>query len=167
MSKYITIGEIVSLWGVSPSFVIKKETDNIERFKNINKILVQIQDEEPEEIPVLEIIDYEDRVIVKLQDKPKDPLESYIGRYVVIKIEDLKKLKEDEYYIFQLMNLDVYDSENKFLGKVKNFISNPNANDVIVVENEKEVLIPFMKIYIKEINLEKNYIKLNKKIDEL
>lgn len=167
MSKYITIGEIVSLWGVSPSFVIKKETDNIERFKNINKILVQIQDEEPEEIPVLEIIDYEDRVIVKLQDKPKDPLESYIGRYVVIKIEDLKKLKEDEYYIFQLMNLDVYDSENKFLGKVKNFISNPNANDVIVIENEEELLIPFMKIYIKEINLEKNYIKLNKKIDEL
>lgn len=167
MSKYITIGEIVSLWGVSPSFVIKKETDNIERFKNIEKILVQIQDEEPEEIPVLEIIDYEDRVIIKLKDKPKDPLESYIGRYVVIKIEDLKKLKEDEYYIFQLMNLDVYDSENKFLGKVKNFISNPNANDVIVIENEEELLIPFMKIYIKEINLEKNYIKLNKKIDEL
>lgn len=167
MSKYITIGEIVSLWGVSPSFVIKKETNNIDRFKNIEKILVQIQDEEPEEISILEIIDYEDRVIVKLKDKPKDSLESYIGRYVVIKIEDLKKLKEDEYYIFQLMNLDVYDNENKFLGKVKNFISNPNANDVVVIENDEELLIPFMKIYIKEINLEKNYIKLNKKIDEL
>lgn len=167
MSKYITIGEIVSLWGVSPSFVIKKETNNIDRFKNIEKILVQIQDEEPEEIPILEIIDYEDRVIVKLKDKPKDPLEIYIGRYVVIKIEDLKKLKEDEYYIFQLMNLDVYDSEDRYLGKVTNFISNPNANDVIVIKNEEELLIPFMKIYIKEINLEKNYIKLNKKIDEL
>lgn len=167
MSKYITIGEIVSLWGVSPSFVIKKETNNIDRFKNIEKILVQIQDEEPEEISILEIIDYEDRVIVKLKDKPKDSLESYIGRYVVIKQEDLKKLKEDEYYIFQLMNLDVYDSEDRYLGKVTKLISNPNANDVIVVENEKEVLIPFMKIYIKEINLEKNYIKLNKKLDEL
>lgn len=167
MSKYITIGEIVSLWGVSPSFVIKKETNNIERFKNLEKILVQIQDEEPEEISILEIIDYEDRVIVKLKDKPKDALENYIGRYVVIKQEDLKKLKEDEYYIFQLMNLDVYDSEDRYLGKVTSFISNPNANDVIVVENEKEILIPFMKIYIKEINLEKNYIKLNKKLDEL
>lgn len=167
MSKYITIGEIVSLWGVSPSFVIKKETNNIDRFKNIEKILVQIQDEEPEEISILEIIDYEDRVIVKLKDKPKDSLESYIGRYVVIKQEDLKKLKEDEFYIFQLMNLDVYDIEDRYLGKVTKLISNPNANDVIVVENEKEVLIPFMKIYIKEINLEKNYIKLNKKLDEL
>ncbi len=167
MSKYITIGEIVSLWGVSPSFVIKKETNNIDRFKNIEKILVQIQDEEPEEIPILEIIDHEDIVIVKLKDKPKDSLESYIGKYVVIKQEDLKQLKEDEYYIFQLMNLDVYDSEDRYLGKVTNFISNPNANDVIVVKNEKEVLIPFMKIYIKEINLEKNYIKLNKKLDEL
>ncbi|MDI6861232.1 MAG: ribosome maturation factor RimM [Caldisericia bacterium] len=167
MNKFITIGEIVSLWGVSPSFVIKKETDNPNRFKNLDKILVQIENEEPEEIEILEIIDYEDRVIVKLKEKPKDSLENYIGRYVVIKIEELQKLKEDEYYIFQLMNLDVYDLNDKFLGKVTNFISNPSANDVIVVKNEEKILIPFMKIFIKEINLEKNYIKLNKKVEEL
>ena len=167
MSKFITIGEIVSLWGVSPSFVIKKETNNVDRFKSLDKILVQIENEEPEEIPVLEIIDYEDKVIVKLKEKPKDPLESYIGRYIVIKIDELKKLKEDEFYIFQLMNLDVYDLEDKYLGKVTNFIANPSANDVIVVKNEEEILIPFMKIFIKEINLEKNYIKLNKILEEL
>ncbi|MCX8094658.1 MAG: ribosome maturation factor RimM [Caldisericia bacterium] len=167
MSKYITIGEIVSLWGVSPSFVIKKETNNIERFKNLDKILVQIENEEPEIIPVLEVIDYIDRVIVKLKNQPKDPLENYIGRYIVINIEELKKLKEDEYYIFQLMNLEVYDLEDKYIGKVTNFISNPSANDAIVIKNEEEIIIPFMKIFIKEVNLEKNYIKLNKKFDEL
>lgn len=167
MSKFITIGEIVSLWGVSPSFVIKKETNNVDRFKNLDKILVQIENEEPEEIPILEIIDYEDKVIIKLKEKPKDPLESYIGRYIVIKIDELKKLKEDEFYIFQLMNLDVYDLEGKYLGKVTNFIANPSANDVIVVKNKCEILIPFMKIFIKEINIEKNYIKLNKKLEEL
>jgi len=35
MSKWITIGEIVSIWGVSDSFNVKKISDNKSRFKNI------------------------------------------------------------------------------------------------------------------------------------
>ncbi len=167
MSKFITIGEIVSLWGVSPSFVIKKDTNNIERFKNIKKILIQKETEEPEEIEVLETIDYEDRVIVKLKENPKEDLKNYIGRYIVIREEELKKLKEDEYYIFELMNHDVYDKNDKLIGKVVSFISNPNANDVLVIKNDEELLIPFMKIFIEKIDLNKKIIKLNKSLDEI
>lgn len=167
MSKFITVGEIVSLWGVSPSFIIKKDTNNKERFKNIKKILIQKEDEEPEEIEVLETIDYEDRVIVKLKESPKEDLKNYIGRYVVIKEEELKRLKENEFYIYELMNLEVYDKNGKYIGKVVSFISNPNANDVLVIKNDKEILIPFLKIYIEKVDIEKKIINLNKTIDEI
>lgn len=70
----------------------------------------------------------------------------------------MKTLKEDEYYIFQLIDLDVYDSNGNFLGKVSKYVENPKANDLIVISNDKEVMIPFIKEFIKEINLKENKI---------
>lgn len=158
MGKWITIGEIVSTWGVSHSFIIKKLTDNKKRFKNINQILIQKENEEPEIVDVDEVIEKDDRVIIKLKIKPKEDLKNYIGRFLVIPEENLNKLKEDEYYIYQLIDLDVFDDKGKYLGKVKSFISNPKANDVLIIKNDKELAIPFIKEFIKEINLKESKI---------
>ncbi|MGB9750591.1 MAG: ribosome maturation factor RimM [Caldisericia bacterium] len=161
MSKWVTIGEIVSIWGVSNSFKIKKLTNNIDRFKNIKKIYIQKENEEPEIIDIEKIIDKKDYAIVKFNVNLKENIKNYIGRFLVIPNEDLKKLKDGEYYIFQLINLDAYDLNGNFLGKVIKFIENPKANDSIIISNEEEITIPFIKEFVKEINLKENKIIIN------
>ncbi len=158
MSKWITIGEIVSIWGVSNSFNVKKISDNKSRFKNIKKIYIQKENEEPEIINVKEVIEKNDNVIIKFDDNLNENIENYVGKFLVIPEEELKTLKEDEYYIFQLIDLDVYDSNGNFLGKVIKYVENPRANDLIVISNDKEFMIPFIKEFIKEINLKENRI---------
>jgi 16S rRNA processing protein RimM len=158
MGKWITIGEIVSIWGVSNSFNIKKLSNNKNRFKNLKKIYIQKESEEPEIISVNEVIDKNDHIIIKFNDALKDDIKNYIGRFLVIPEEDLKILKDGEYYIFQLINLDAYDINGNFIGKVVKYIENPKANDLIIISNNEEIAIPFIKEYIREINLEENKI---------
>lgn len=158
MDNWITIGEIVSIWGVSNSFNVKKLSNNEERFKNLKKIYIQKENEDPEIINIKEVINKNDHIIIKLDDNLKENINNYVGRFLVIPEEDLKKLKDGEYYIFQLLNLEAYDINGNFLGKVIKYIENPKANDLIIILNKEEIAIPFIKEFIKEINLKENKI---------
>lgn len=158
MSNWITIGEIVSIWGVSNSFNVKKLSNNEERFKNLKKIYIQKENEDPEIINIKDVVNKNDHIIIKLNDNLKENIKNYIGRFLVIPEEDLKKLKDGEYYIFQLINLDAYDINGNLLGKVIKYIENPKANDLIIILNKEEIAVPFIKEFIKEINLKENKI---------
>ncbi|MGQ9845601.1 MAG: ribosome maturation factor RimM [Caldisericia bacterium] len=158
MGNWITIGEIVSIWGVSNSFNIKKLSNNEERFKNLKKIYIQKENEDPEIINIKEVVNKNDHIIIKLNDNLKENIKNYIGRFLVIPEEDLKKLKDGEYYIFQLINLNAYDINGNLLGKVIKYIENPKANDLIIILNKEEIAVPFIKEFIKEINLKENRI---------
>lgn len=66
-----------------------------------------------------------------------------------------------EYYWQDLLHKEVIDTEGKVLGKVKE-IWETGANDVLVVEGEQRHLIPCVThIYIKEVNLADNHIKVD------
>lgn len=158
MGNWITIGEIVSIWGVSNSFNVKKLSNNEERFKNLKKIYIQKENEDPEIINIKEVVNKNDHIIIKLNDNLKENIKNYVGRFLVIPEEDLKKLKDGEYYIFQLINLDAYDINGNLLGKVTKYIENPKANDLIIILNKEEIAVPFIKEFIKEINLKENKI---------
>lgn len=158
MGNWITIGEIVSIWGVSNSFNVKKLSNNEERFKNLKKIYIQKENEDPEIINIKEVVNKNDHIIIKLNDNLKENIKNYVGRFLVIPEEDLKKLKDREYYIFQLINLDAYDINGNLLGKVIKYIENPKANDLIIILNKEEIAVPFIKEFIKEINLKENKI---------
>ena len=71
---------------------------------------------------------------------------------------DLSALPEDEYYWYQLIGLEVLDTNKQSLGSVKNLLET-GANDVLVVrgEGKTEHLIPYIKgQVIQSIDLEKN-----------
>jgi len=75
--------------------------------------------------------------------------------YVYIKKEDLV-LDNGEYLDTDLIGLDVLvDNEKK--GTVKN-VRDAGNNKFLVISADKEVFIPYNKEFVKEINLDKNYI---------
>ena len=64
------------------------------------------------------------------------------------------KLQKDEYFIADLIGLNVYEKE-RFVGKIKDVIET-GANDVYVVdkENGKELLLPAIKDCILNVDME-------------
>jgi 16S rRNA processing protein RimM len=80
-----------------------------------------------------------------------------MGFQVFVPYDDLPDLDEDEYYIFQLMNSEVYYEDGEYIGVVED-VMETGSNDVIQVKGEEEVLIPLIKDYIVDFDLD------NKKI---
>lgn len=76
------------------------------------------------------------------------------GQEVLIKAEDLPKLEEGQFYVADLIGLPVYNEQGEQLGTFKDSLST-GSNDVyvIAVPGQKDILLPALKIYVKEINL--------------
>ena len=81
---------------------------------------------------------------------------------ILVKTDDVPKLKKDEFHLVELVNLEVKLSEEdkfKIIGKVIGLEN--EKNNLLVVElskNQKKVLIPFVKEIVPLIDLKNNFI---------
>lgn len=77
-------------------------------------------------------------------------------RLIYINEDDLEKLEENEYYVKDLLGINVFDESGNEVGVIADVITN-SANDVYVIKTEsQEVLVPAVKEFIKKIDLENN-----------
>ena len=75
-----------------------------------------------------------------------------VGKELLVNEEDLPGLDEGEYYDYQLIGLKVLKENGESVGQVKEII-HTKANDVMVVEGEKEMLIPMQEEFILHIDV--------------
>lgn len=68
--------------------------------------------------------------------------------------KDAVPLKKDEYYIADLLDMQVYTEDGQEFGRLKDVIET-GANDVYIIENEEhgEVLVPAIKECIKNVDV--------------
>ncbi len=85
--------------------------------------------------------------------------EQFRGAYLKISEAQLEPLQENEYYIYQLLNLDVKDISGNHIGRLADILKT-GANDVYVVKNNdnEEILVPALKKVVKKIDLAANEI---------
>lgn len=81
---------------------------------------------------------------------------------ILIRAEDLPPLEEGRFYVADLIGLPVFNEQGEQLGTFKDSLST-GSNDVyvIAVPEGKDLLIPALKIYVKEINLAEKRIVVN------
>lgn len=79
------------------------------------------------------------------------------GCDVSIPAENLEPLGEDEWYWSDLIGLTVRDASGKTMGTVKKLMET-GANDVLVVEGESEILIPYIPQVIRNVDVEQGVI---------
>jgi 16S rRNA processing protein RimM len=77
---------------------------------------------------------------------------SLVGRELFVREEDLPRLNEGEYYDYQLIGLKVINEHDEPVGQVTEVI-HTKANDVIVIEGEREVLVPLREEFILAIDV--------------
>ncbi len=84
------------------------------------------------------------------------------GFRVYIRKDELPRLEEGEYYYEEVYGCEVYEDE-KDIGKVIDIIET-GSNEVLVVRNEEneETLIPMVKDYVEEIDVQNKIIRVKK-----
>lgn len=74
------------------------------------------------------------------------------GREVAVSRDDMPIPAEDEYYWSDLIGLRVTNAQNIVLGEIRD-IFETGANDVLVVQGERERLIPFTDQVVLNVDL--------------
>jgi len=85
------------------------------------------------------------------------------GKKLYIQKNQLPKLNEESWYHYDLIVLSVKDLDNNLLGKVSG-VHNFGAGDIIEIEfiDGKNEMLLFDKSFIKEVDVEKNKIVIDK-----
>ena len=89
----------------------------------------------------------------------RNDAEALRGARVSIRMVELPRLPEGEYYSYQLVGLHVRDEAGQDLGELSEVLAT-GSNDVYVVKSEtgKELLLPAIESVIRKIDLEAGVI---------
>ena len=91
----------------------------------------------------------------------RNQAEALRGTKIVIRRSDLPVLEDDTFYWVDLIGMDVYTVEKRYLGKIKAIIPT-GGNDVYVVNHkEAETLVPALKTVIMDVNRETNTMRVD------
>lgn len=147
----IAVGRINSPWGLRGHVRITPLTSNPDRFQAGATVLVlgepaRILDvRTPQGYPIVLFEGYQDRNAAELL---RDTL-------IEIEESELPPLPEDEYYIHNLIGLEVISTAGEAIGRIEDVIET-GSNDVYVVRRPgaRDVLIPAIGSVVLEVDLE-------------
>ncbi len=154
MQKFLEVGQIVNTFGINGFLKIIPYTDDITRFNRLKTIY--IEKDNKLEIHYIEQVKYHNKlVLLKLKDVDMDKAERYKNCYIKIDRKEAVPLKENSFFIVDLIGLEVITINNEFIGNIVEVFST-KSNDVYVVKNDlgKEILIPAIKQVIKQVDLD-------------
>jgi len=88
----------------------------------------------------------------------RDQAENLVGQAVAVYRDQFPELPETEFYWTDLVGLSVQLVDGTGLGKIERMLAT-GANDVMVVQGDRERLIPFVREqYVKSVNLDEGYL---------
>jgi len=83
----------------------------------------------------------------------RESAKKLVNREILLPENQKIDLPEDTYFIHDLIGLQVFDTQQRFLGEIKNVLTN-SGNDVAVIATErKEWLLPLVAEFVREIDL--------------
>jgi 16S rRNA processing protein RimM len=91
----------------------------------------------------------------------RDQAKSLLNLQIAVYRDQFPELPETEYYWDDLIGLTVKLEDGTDLGKIRNLLAT-GANDVMVVQGERERLIPFVQgPYVKNVDLEQGLVMVD------
>lgn len=159
MEQFLRVGVISNTHGIRGEVKVFPTTDDPTRFKKLKTVILDTGREQMT-LDITGVKFFKQFVILKFKqfDNIND-IERYKGKDLLITREQALPLEKDEYYIVDLVGCTVTTDEGETLGELTDVITT-GANDVYVVETKegKEVLLPYTKECILNIDIEKKEI---------
>lgn len=155
MEQLLQVGVISSTHGVRGEVKVFPTTDDVKRFKKLKKVILDTGKEQlPLEIEGVKF--FKQFVILKFRgiDNIND-IEKYKGKRLLVDREHAVKLKKDEYFIADMIGMEVFTEDGELFGALKD-VMETGANDVYIIEmsDGKEVLVPAIKQCILDVDIE-------------
>jgi len=159
MKEKLEVGQIVNTFGIKGFVKIYPYVNDIKRFDDLKTVYIKVKNEQ--KILEIEEVKYQkNMVLAKFKGiETVEEANKLRNSYVEIDRKDAIPLEEGEYFIADLLGLDVYIDTGEKLGVLED-IYNTGSSDIYVVKNElgKQFLLPYIDEVIKKIDLENGKI---------
>lgn len=160
--EYLQVGVITSTHGIKGEVKVFPTTDDAARFRELKQVIL---DTGKEQI-LLEIQNvkfFKQYVILKFKgiDNIND-IEKYRKMPLLVTREDAVELEEDEYFITDMIGMQVLTEDGERFGILKD-VMETGANDVYVIESSRhgEVLVPAIHECILDIDIDKQEMRIH------
>ena len=162
MEDLLQAGVITTTHGIRGEVKVFPTTDDVHRFEDLDSVLLDTG-RDYMKLEIENVKYFKQYAILKFKgiDNIND-IEKYTGRSLYVTRDQAIPLEEDEYYIADLIGLDVYLESGEKFGVLKD-VMETGANDVYIVETEegKEVLIPAIHECVLDIDVEENRMEIH------
>ena len=143
MEDLLQVGVITTTHGIRGEVKVYPTTDDVHRFEELESVLLDTG-KEYRELKIKSVKYFKQYAILKFKgiDNIND-IEKYKGKSLFVTRENAQPLGEDEYYIADLIGMEVYLEDGSHFGTLKD-VMETGANDVYIIKTEegKDVLIP-------------------------
>lgn len=157
MEDLLKVGVITTTHGVRGEVKVFPTTDTPERFLELDYVLLDTG-RERKKLEIQNVKFFKNLAILKFQgiDNIND-IEMYKGKDLWIPREEGQDLGEDEYYVADLLGMDVLLEDESHFGILKD-VMETGANDVYIItaDDGREVLFPAIKECILDVDVEEN-----------
>jgi len=158
----IEIGKVGRAHGLKGEFRLTYYNLSLEDFFVYKKIFLKGPTDKITSFSVEQAKKYKKGIIVKLKGiETREEAKKYINSPVMVSEDALPPLKEGEYYVKDLIGMDVISVSGKFIGKLKDVMILPNYDLYIINYNEYEFYLPAIKDIIVKIDERQRKIFVN------
>lgn len=160
-SELILVGKVIGVFGIKGELKIYSESDFIDqRFRKGAKIVLKNK-KTSKEVVISSMRIHKKTILITIDELYDiNKVEQFVGYEVYSYASDELEMDDDEYYLDDLVGLDVYDENDQFVGILNDFIEVPQGYIMEIKNKDKKMLIPFVDEHIIEILDDKVIVKV-------
>ncbi len=162
MEDRLQIGVITQTHGIRGEVKVFPTTDDPHRFRELEEVILQTGGGELR-LEVVSVKFVKRFAVLKFKGLDCiDDVEKYKRCPLLVERKDAVKLEEDEYFIADMVGMDVVTEDGAHFGTLKDVLTT-GANDVYVIAAEKygEVLVPAIRQCILQVDVRKREMKIH------
>ena len=165
MEDLLQVGAITTTHGVRGEVKVFPMTDDVKRFKKLKKVLLE-DGRDYLELEIVQVKFFKNLAILKFNGSDNiNDVEKYKGRGLFVTRDHAVKCEKDEYFIADLIGIEVRTDEGELLGELTDVLQT-GANDVYVVrvdksspyadrvkDKKKELLLPAIRDCVLQVDM--------------
>lgn len=147
------LGYISKAQGFKGGLIAFFDVDDLRNYARLDHLLIELHGVLTPFF--IETINLKDKNFVHLKIEGVDSQDAAIelaGNEIYLPLEDLPKLKDDEYYLHDLVGMTVIDATSGEVGVVEKVLDYNNNPLLQILQNSEEILVPLIDNFVKQVD---------------
>ncbi len=162
MEEVLQVGVITTVHGVRGEVKVFPTTDDVNRFKRLKEVILDTGREKIT-LEIEGVKFFKQMVILKFKGiDTLDDVAKYRQAGLYVTRSNAVKLDRDEYFIADLIGVEVYDEADQLIGVLEDVIAT-GANDVYTIRmtDGRELLLPAIKQCVLDVDVQGRRMKVH------